>query len=547
MPATLPNCTAPGGTFTNHWTDIQDSGVEFLRIGGIAYDQCLRVPNDYTTLFTGANSFPNMITMGFTPVVQLSYYDPSTNLPYIIPSTAATNAKLIVDALYPLGVRYFTIGNEPDGQYNNNNFITGNPQNTPAGIFDYISVISTLIRGTYNAGNGNPVFLVGPEVSSYTQATITALTSGTYNVLPYIDIFSFHTYPFGDEGTTATGFKIDPTRANLINVLGNVIPVYFANSNLVTPLESQLSTLNTTITNYNNANSTTIKPAITEANICYKNDVSGTNATIGTDDLITGNGSNGLLGGQFWAEMMAISMNKNMDFLNFWSVKEGGTSSTNIGYLNGSTGNKKSSYYLFQMVAKNFKGNYLANSCTTNTSGTYKAFAYQNTTSPNEIGVVVMNQDIQSPRGTDATTKSFRINLNGSVTGTFDMKFAFNAGLSINYDCRITNETTMLLVFNSSGTLIRKEVYNLGDALRTIDTGPEVWGLGTGTPITTQAQFNSYYDAVYSDLVITPASTILEGSSDTKTFRFSNTATVNGDFEVPLGAEFTLLPTVTCP
>ena len=107
----------------------------------------------------------------------------------------------------------------------------------------------------------------------------------------------------------------------------------------------------------------------------------------------------------------------------------------------------------------------------------------------------------------------------------------------------------MLLVFDSNSpyALLRKEVYNLGDALRTIDTGPEVWNLGTSTPITTQAQFNSYYDAVYSDLVITPASAILEGSSDTKIFRFSNTATINGDFEVPLGAEFTLLPTVSCP
>lgn len=559
----FPGQNAWTSSFTNYWTEIQNSGVKFLRIGGIGYDKSLMVASDYTTQFTGANSFSNIIAMGYTPVVQLSYYDPNSNpiVPYTNPNLAAANAKLIIDALYPLGVRYFSIGNEPDGQYSNQNSITLNFQNTPAGIFDYISTISTLIRGSYNTGNSKPVFLVGPEVSSYTQSTITALTSGSYNVLPHIDIFSFHTYPFSDEGTVAAGFHIAPTRNNVINVLGNINPVYFSTTPTpvqVTPLENQLTTLTDptsgTIALYNIANSTNIKVAITEANICAANDVNGSNNPPSGGAGVTGNGTNSFIAGQFWAEMMAISMSKSVDYINFWSIKEGqfvDNWATNIGYIDGQTGNKKSSYYLFQMVAKNFKGNYLVNSCTTNTSGTYKAFAYQNTTSPYEIGVVVMNQDIQNPpRGTDATTKSFRINLNGSDAGAFDMKFAFNAGLNINYDCRITNETSMLLVFNASGTLIRKEVYNLGDALRAIDTGPEVWGTPAANTlsVTTQDQFNSYYDAVSSDLIISPpAGGITENNPDSKIFRFENTATVNGVFEVPIGATFTLLPTPSCP
>jgi hypothetical protein len=125
-------------------------------------------------------------------------------------------------------------------------------------------------------------------------------------------------------------------------------------------------------------------------------------------------------------------------------------------------------------------------------------------------------------------------------------------GASGVYNCTITKETTMLLIFDiTTGALVTQQVYNLGDALRTTDTGPETWGLTSSTPIVTQADFNSYYDAVYSDMLIQPnSSNILEGSTDIKTLRFSNTATVdgvNGTFTVPSGAECTFLPTITCP
>jgi hypothetical protein len=179
----------------------------------------------------------------------------------------------------------------------------------------------------------------------------------------------------------------------------------------------------------NNNGGSSVQIAITEANICHINNVPGddnipmmgdnVNTTPGADNLLTGTGANSFLAGQFWAELLGFTLEKNLEVVNFWSVREGDPSSyykTDVGYIGSEENNKlKPTYWHYQMVANNFRGTLLATSCT---AGNYKAFSYKNT-ALNEIGVLVMNQDQTFPTGPDYG-KQFRVNLDGttpSVTG----------------------------------------------------------------------------------------------------------------------------------
>jgi hypothetical protein len=520
-----------GGQLKNNWQKVKDSKFTSVRIGGIGYDRY------GPTVFQLLKLIDSIQINGGEPIVQISNFD-NNGITYTAAMAGARVTAINVTNIGSLQrkVKYWEISNEPDGY-------AGNHSTTQ--IATYTKAFATQMKLA-----DSTILIIAPQLSSYkppapsiNRLTIDSLTNTSIattditgsvpgHTYGYVDFIGFHFYPFDGSYNPAT-------RDSIINHIT-------ANTKFKSNLDALNLRLNTANSNHSRT-SNPLKIAITEANMVNTNPLPAL-----SDTLATGLSANSFIAGQFWAEILEYCMKDSVQFLNFWSVLEGTgqNSATDRGYLRQVNASKRPTWFHFKMVAENFKGTFKPNLYTSNLS-TYKAFGYKNTAA-NEVGVIVMNQDLQSPRGTDTSVDTLRINFNNSApTSLSDMKFYFNDSASAipEYHCSITNETTMLLVFDiTSGALIRKEVYNLGDALRTIDTGPEVWNLTSTTPITTQDQFNSYYDAVYSDLVISPpVGGITEVSTDSKTFRFSNTATINGDFEVPLGAEFTLLPTVTCP
>jgi hypothetical protein len=221
-------------------------------------------------------------------------------------------------------------------------------------------------------------------------------------------------------------------------------------------------------------------------------------------------------------------MEKGVELLSFWSVVEGYSGDSylsDIGYIGAETSKRRPSYWHYKMIAENFSGSFLPNLYSSN-GPNYKAFAYKNT-SKNELGVIVMNQTIQSPpRGTDNSTQDFRINFNNSTpSGTPDMKFYFNgsAPAIAEYPCTIKNETTMLLVFDTNtGALKKREEYSLQDALRTTDTG-------TQTIIATSIEYNSYNSSnIHSNITIGTGSSISATSNET--FKATNSIRLNGPY-----------------
>jgi hypothetical protein len=441
-----PNQCVSGGQLPAHWGDVQNSGAKFIRIGGKNYDKCLKWATDFDTFDIQNNIF----AQGLIPIAQLSYYNPNTNLVWTDTAAAATHLlNNVVIPLYNKGVRYFSIGNEPNLKYTTQN-INGHFQNTAAGIYDYIFAISRAIKGWHS-----DIILLGPELSYYNESLVRDLTSGQYNILPYIDIFTFHYYPFQDESIPASKklYWIDPSRDNITNVLrggasvySGAAPtrVYYNNpaTDTATYFETRLDQLKQIL------NGTNKKVAITEFNICYQNDGTNSNPFPGTDNLVTGNGARGKLAGQFLAELAAVCMSKGVAFINFWSVIEGSINylnySTDIGYISSQTGSFNSTYYHFQMLAKNFNGNFKWGTVTADPAipqPKIKAFA---SISPTKITIMVMNQEVGG-------SIPIKVTLNNTVVvPPGGVNINVSNGIGSTYSDVIAGEQTLLIRYNKS-------------------------------------------------------------------------------------------------
>jgi len=413
MPDTIGNayaCTEPpcvlNGKLHHEWGNVKNSKASIIRYGGIAPDK--NMPTDYQYI----RMIDSIRANGMEPVIQV----PFRNFRY----TAQQAADIVkfINVTSGKNIKYWSIGNEPD---------LGYAYTTAAQIAAYIKPFASAMK------NIDPsILIMGPECAWFNQNIINGITTpngpddltGTdANGRYYLDIISFHAY----------GFDGSQTRAQVITKLTSV-----------GSLQDNLAYLNTRIASCNSAHgrtgSSALKTAITEANIGWQNNAS---------DNLYGVGANSFIGGQFWAEMMGISLKNGLDFINFWSVAEGNSAVSNIGYVDANTNTKKPTYYHFQLMAENFKGNYVNG--TTNQVNV-KSFGSQNA---QEICVLILNQDLTN-------TYNFTVKLNtAAIAGNNALKININANLANEYVDAIPSQSSVLLVFNSAGSIIKKYEYSL--------------------------------------------------------------------------------------
>jgi len=262
----------------------------------------------------------------------------------------------------------------------------------------------------------------------------------------YIDVISFHSYPFNGS----------QTREQLISKLTG--PGQFQDDLIY--LNSRIASCNSFHTRTGTAK---IKSAITEANVNWKNS---------TTDNLTGLGVNSFIGGQFVAEMLCIGIKNGLDFFNLWSVIEGNSTELNIGYLDRTTGAKKPLYYHFKLLAENLKGNYIDG---ISNQVNVKTFGSQNS---QEISVLILNQDL-----TNSYNAKVRLN-SAAIAGTNNLKINIDAGIDVEYTDVIPSQSSVVLTFNSAGTIIRKTEYSLlGNAVANIaPTVTEFLSTGVDSP-----------------------------------------------------------------
>ncbi len=394
------------GKLHKNWQKVKASGATIVRFGGISADR------NRPTNFQYIRMIDSIRANGMEPIIQVPFYN------YRYTAQQAADIVRYINVVKGKNVKYWIIGNEPNLSYS---------YTTAAQVASYFKPFASAMK------NVDPsILIIGPEPAWYDQNIINGLTTpgGASDITGkdgagryYLDILSFHTYPFN--GTQ--------TRAQVVSKLTSAGSL---KDNLIA-LNARLATANSY---HGRTGASALKTAITEANIDYKNS---------STDNLNGVGANSFIGGQFVAEMMSVGMKNGLDFFNLWSVIEGNSTALNIGFLDNSTGNKKPLYYHFKLLADNFRGNYVNG--TTNQVNV-KSFACQD---GQQVAVMILNEDL-----TSNFTYTVRLNTT-AIAGTSALKINANAGLAKEFTDVIQNQSTTLLIFDANGNIIKKSEYKL--------------------------------------------------------------------------------------
>jgi hypothetical protein len=415
------------GKLDDKWTQVQDSRVTSIRYGGIAVDEAepgwvegggatdLCPPDSReSTMKQYVDIVEDIRAAGAEPILQVPVLANQRN------EHQAADLVQCINVTLGMGVKYWSIGNEPDLAYAG--FDSGD-------IAEYIRRFSSAMK------NVDPsIKIVAPETAWYDWTNVLdPLTGGGADDVTgadgngnyYVDVISFHAYPYPTKD--GSGNKVWPSRSDVIGKLAT--------------FDSNLNQLKTRIAQRNAARSRSgddaITIAVTEANINYESP---------STDSIDGVGASSFLGGQFWAEMLGIAMQHGVDFFNFWSVIEGNNVSSDNGYLCRDGVTLHPSYHHFRMMAENFRGNALTSS---DNLSNVKTFAAKDT---DQVAVMLINMD-------GSADVSYAVSLNSTAS---------SATLLVNVPANISatqstgtlyKQSTILLIFDSSGTLKKKIEY----------------------------------------------------------------------------------------
>jgi hypothetical protein len=517
--------TDPSDAIDPHWQDVASSGVQYVRIGGINlnwFPLYTWVPPSNTVGLAEIVKLKNLITkirdMGMEPVVTVGYHPlalcQNSTWPFYglnLQQQADIAARVVV-----------AINNEFPGEPVLNWIVANEPNivvdcNSPKGygysslsdaaaVATYIKTFSSTMKTAYPG-----IRIWGPEVAGFSTSTssggnqlMNALLSTDPNTgilgkissnpdIYYVDVVSIHAYPDYIDRTeiiTKPSTNNEEIKARLtINTSSRkgVIPMI---------------TTNTTRTPDD------LTVAVTEFNI----DDDASHLLPFRDDsdpleyfsLVNDDGSDGnridnrsFVAGQWLAETFSLVMDMGVsgkpwvESMNLWSIREGSDCNEGYGYISQCTGNKRSSYWHFKMLANYFTGgsNYknlfqhgIDNSSSTDISG-IKTFGCHTTDNSSvalgQAFIVIINQEDDN----GGNTYDYSLKLNGTPAlpsyGTNKMTLAFNMGLNYtvsssgpSYPNRfsIAPETTQLLVFDCNGAYAGMWEYSVNDNLN--NNGP---------------------------------------------------------------------------
>jgi hypothetical protein len=414
MPDTI-NTTFYNGQVQNYWSEIESANPSVIRIGGIAYDK--NYPTDYQLI----KMIDSIQAIGAEPIVQVPLWAGTET------AQNAADIVTLVNVTYNRNVKYFAIGNEPYLSYNASwyGFSTGNylPYQYAEAVKDF-SVAMKNVDADISVIAGELAWYHSWVDSLLTLGGISDITGndGTHD---YVDIFSFHSYPFDSV----------QTRTQVVNYLSS--------------FETALGALSTKTTAANafHTRNNDLGFGVTEMNITWRNSQVNNN--------ITGVHNSGFLAGQWWSNIFWIGIEKGAKMLNFWSVVEGGdNSTTDHGFISNSTGILRPTYHQFSMMTKYFVGDYY--DASTNQSNV-KVGASKN--GQEGWAIVVHNYET-------STDFPMRLRLdNTSVSGSEALKVNINANLNNELTETITANSTTVLFLSPNGWYKGKMVYDLNAAL----------------------------------------------------------------------------------
>lgn len=331
--------------------------------------------------------------------------EPIVQVPHTFTAQQAVDLITYLNVTKDRKIKLWNISNEPD--LASNNF--GNA----AAVSTYIKRIASALKSV-----DSTIITMGPETSWYQNAAyMTPLIGGSADITGkdeaghyYIDVVTFHKYMFTD----ISGLESDVN--NLLTKLKTV--------NAKRPANKQLSW------------------GLTEFNTSYDNSKN----TSPDQDVWS------FHAGQLFAEIYGLGMRKGAFSMNAWSMFEGPDRSGTDLSLFDKDYKGRSNYYHSLMLGQNMKKN--------NVSATDNQSAVVVISMADTSGVAVMILNKNRTAGYDY---SLRLD-NGAFAQTKALQIKVNAGINQEITGSIGQHATQMLVFNSSGTLIKRYTYTSADA-----------------------------------------------------------------------------------
>lgn len=384
------------------WPKVEEAGIKMVRVGGNGYEH--RFPNR-KRLTAIVDSIRGI---GAEPLLQV----PST-------FTEKETEALVKDFKFTgtNGVRFYSIGNEP---------ICNKPE-LLNDVYTYLSRIAPAIK---KADNSVKVFIF--DACTFYEEAHEALIGGRLDLTGkddngnwIIDGVAFHNYPNG----------ADYDRNDV---------VFSGPYNIEQQAKSLVTMMDKANKKHGRTGENTLLWGLTETNITY----------INPDRDIAGIGNPSFLGGQFIAEIYGIGLEYGAFTVNPWCISETDRISTDFGFLGLPTEfYPRSSYYHTQMMALNMKGEFLASSTT---NGYVTSIA---SVSDDEIVVMILNKDHDRDF-------EFDMFLSGEGDSPKPLSIHVQAGLDVSISETVTNQTTVMFVFDKSGKLKRTYTYGIEQNLK---------------------------------------------------------------------------------
>lgn len=413
MPDTL-NTTFYNGQIHHLWTEVEDSKPNVIRIGGIAYDK--NYPTDYQLI----KMIDSIKAIGAEPIVQVPLWAGTET------AQNAADIVTLINVTYGRDVKYFAIGNEPYLSYNASWYGFSSGNYLPYQYAADVKAFSIEMK----AVDANIKIIAG-ELAWYHSWVDSLLTpggisdiSGNDGTNDYVDIFSFHTYPFDSS----------QTRSAVIGYINSF-------ENTLTGLNSKLAAANTFHTRNND-----LKSGVTELNITWRNSK--------VNNSVDGVHNSGFLAGQWWSSLLWKGIENDVELMCFWSVAEGGdNATTDHGYISHTTGDLRPTYHQFQAMTTYFIGDYYT--ATTNQSEVYAAASKNGREG---WAIVIHNYSV-------STSYPLRLRLNNdAISGSETLKINVNGNIAREMTATIPTNSTTIIFLSPNGWYKGKLVYDLAAA-----------------------------------------------------------------------------------
>lgn len=388
------------------WPQVEKSGIDLIRIGGNGY---LDLPERKRL-----NQMVDSVqSIGAEPLLQIPRTFTAQQTRELVRYYNKSNRKPI---------KYWCIGNEPLHSQHNLKIEQ---------VYTYIKEIAPAVK---DVDENVKIFIF--DEASLNEEAYRSFCGGIFDVTGknpngtwMIDGFAFHNYPNGHQFDRDDVIFTGPVKIK----------------REVVSLKKMMKDANK---KHNRVGDYELLWALTEVNVTYVN----------PDREISGFGNPSFLGGQFIAEMFALGMEYGAFTVSPWCISETDQVQTDFGYIGfPKEFYPRSSYYHTKMMSEYIVGNYVKS---ISNQGYVKTVA---SVTDSGLSILIMNQD---------NLRNFSFDIYSNANTLISDKPLFIAlNTDINIDCEgyITNQTSLLLVFNREGRLTKKITYGLDENLKNLE------------------------------------------------------------------------------